>query len=402
MPDREKRPIGRLLLAQQTAAPDAFVETLTDSAAAIGAVDLVLFLIDYEHVALMPHPDVNPHGDEPTSALVDGSMAGRAFQTNTVLSAERDDGWHVWVPVRERANTLGVLALTLPEWNDEIEIFATELGYAAAYLLMSSAHYTDLPHLLRRRKDMDLAAEMQWSLLPPLTFASSGTQLSGLLEPAYEVGGDCFDYALNGDVLQLAVFDAMGHGLTSAVLASLLMGAYRHGRRADEDLSQLAESVDEATRAFPGHDSFATGLLARLDTVSGVLTWMTCGHPHPIIVRRGTALPLDDVRPGLPLGLGALGSVVGDIVEVALEPGDGVLFYTDGVVEARSPQGDHFGEDRLRDLLEREHRAGGSPQEVIRRLVRSTLEHSSVRLRDDATLVYLRWGASEPDSLPSD
>ena len=101
----------------------------------------------------------------------------------------------------------------------KVEYFCTELGHAAAYLVMASAHYTDLPHLLRRRKDMDLAAEMQWSLLPPLSFASDGTSFAGLLEPAYEVGGDCFDYAVNDGVLDIAMFDAMGHGLTSAVLA---------------------------------------------------------------------------------------------------------------------------------------------------------------------------------------
>jgi serine phosphatase RsbU (regulator of sigma subunit) len=351
----------------------------------------VLYLIDYAHVALMPHPDVLPHGEKPAVAQVDGSMAGRAFQTNTVLSAERDDGWHVWVPVRERANALGVLALTLPQWDEELEYFCTELGLAAAYLLMASAHYTDLPHILRRRKDMDLAAELQWSLLPPLSFASRGTALAGLLEPAYEVGGDCFDYALNAGLLHLAVFDAMGHGLNSAVLASLLMGAYRHARRGGQDLAEQAISIDYAARQFPGATMFATAVLARLEVATGLLTWMTCGHPHPIIVRGGTALGETDVRPGLPVGLGALGSVVGAENQVALEPGDGVLFYTDGVVEARSPEGEHFGEDHLRDLVAREHHAGGRPEEVIRRLVRVTLEHSQIPLRDDATMVYVRW-----------
>ena len=64
-----------------------------------------------------------------------------------------------------------------------------ELGHAAAYLLMASAHYTDLPHLLRRRKDMDLAAEMQWSLLPPLSYANAGTTLAGGDLLQQEAGG---------------------------------------------------------------------------------------------------------------------------------------------------------------------------------------------------------------------
>ena len=60
---------------------------------------------------------------------------------------------------------------------------------------------------------MDLAAEMQWSLLPPLSFAAAGMTIAGLLEPAYEVGGDCFDYAFNAGLLDFAVLDSVGHGL---------------------------------------------------------------------------------------------------------------------------------------------------------------------------------------------
>ena len=390
--DLAGRPIGRLLVVQQTAAPDAIVETLTTATADLGARDVVLYLVDYEHLAMVPHPEVLPDGERTEVVSVDGSMAGRAFQSATVLAAERDDGWQVWVPVRERANKLGVLAMMLPTWDEETEYYCTELGHAAAYLLLASARYTDLPHLLRRRKDMDLAAEMQWSLLPPLSFTSGGTSLAGLLEPAYEVGGDCFDYALNDDVLDVAVFDAMGHGLSSAILASLLIGAYRHGRRAGQVLPELAVSMDAAVRAFPGGHTFATALLARLDVLSGRLTWMTCGHPQPIVVRRGAALTdAADVRIGLPLGFGGLGPVTGTVVEVDLEPGDGVLIYTDGVADARSPDGEAFGEPRLRDLLGREHQAGGSPAEVTRRLVRSASVHSQVRLRDAATMVYIRW-----------
>jgi phosphoserine phosphatase RsbU/P len=385
------RPIGRLLRINQTAAPDALVETLTLAAAAIGGTDLVLFLMDYEHVALMPHPDRLPHGEKPEVASVDGSMAGRAFVSGEPLAVQRSDGWQVWVPVTERASQLGVLAMSLPDWDDDIAACCTELGVAAAHLVVTSAHYTDLPHLLRRRKDMDLAAEMQWSLLPPLAFANGPMTVAGLLEPAYEVGGDSFDYALNNGRLDLAVFDAVGHGLASAVLASLLMGAYRHARRNGADLPELASSIDRAVRQVSEPATFATALLARFDVAAGRLSWLSCGHPQPIIVRRGSTLADVAMAAALPLGLGYLAPVAGEVVTVDLEPGDGVLLYTDGVVEARSAEGEAFGESRLRDLLGREHLTGGPPQEVVRRLVRSALNYVGTRLRDDASMLYLRW-----------
>jgi serine phosphatase RsbU (regulator of sigma subunit) len=385
------RPVTRLLLAHQSAEPDAFVETIAAAVAGIGGRDVVLLLIDYAHVALTPHPDDLPHATDPEAFSLDGSMAGRAFTTGAVLAAEREDGWHVWVPVTEQSNRLGVLAMTMTHWDDELELLCTELGLAAAPLLLASAQYTDLPHLLRRRQDMDLAAEMQWSLLPPLSFASAGVTISGLLEPAYEVGGDCFDYAFNAGLLDFAVLDAVGHGLTSAVLASLLVGAYRHGRREGEDIAVMASRIDAAARTFPGRPAFATAILGRLDAASGRLSWLTCGHALPIIVRDAPLVDDAAVQPGVPLGMGAIGPVVGDVVEMDLQPGDGVLIYTDGVTDARMPDGSLFGEDRLRDLLAREHAAGVSPQEVVRRLMRTAIEHSATNLRDDATLVYIRW-----------
>jgi serine phosphatase RsbU (regulator of sigma subunit) len=215
--------------------------------------------------------------------------------------------------------------------------------------------------------------------------------VAGLLEPAYEVGGDAFDYAFNDGWLDFAVMDMVGHGLMSASLAALLIGAYRHGRRAGENLSQLAGSIDDAARRFPATPAFATALLGRINATTGSLQWLSCGHPQPIVVRRGTTLPDSSVAVGVPVGLGALSSVVGEVFETTLEPGDGVLIYTDGVIESRTPDGDFFGEDKLRDLLGREHATGGTPQEVVRRLVRTTLEHSNHELRDDASMLYIRW-----------
>ena len=385
------RPIGRLLRAAQTADPEALIDTLSLAVAELGGDDLVLYLIDYEFTHLVPHPDALPHGERVEPAAVDGTMAGRAYLSSTPMASRRDDGWHVWVPVTERADRLGVLSMTLPEWDEDIEYYCLELGYAAAHLLLACARYTDLPHLLRRRKDMDLAAEMQWSLLPPLAFTVGGTTVAGLLEPAYEVGGDCFDYALNFGYLDVAIFDAVGHGLQSAVMGSLILGAYRNGRREVDGLQGVVTRLDAALSTYPGEQAFATALLARLNVVTGRLTWTTCGHPQPLHVRRGATLPELDVVPGAPIGMGALAPVIGEVVEVALEPGDGILLYTDGVTDAEGPDGEFFGEDRLRDLLGREHLSGRPPQEVLRRLVRSALTHQSARLRDDASMVYLRW-----------
>ncbi len=84
--------------------------------------------------------------------------------------------------------------------------------------------YTDRFFQVRRQQPMTLSAEMQWQLMPPLMMDTPQVAIAGALEPAYHVAGDSFDYALNGDVLHLAMVDAMGHGLSAAVMATLAMG----------------------------------------------------------------------------------------------------------------------------------------------------------------------------------
>ncbi len=393
------RPVGRLLRLAQAADPQQVVETLSLTVAELGGSDVVLFLIDYDHSRLKPHPDVLPHGEDPSVVSLEGSMAGRVFMSGRPLSTQREDGHHVWVPVTERAQKLGVLSMTLPSWDDQVEGLCVELGIAAAHLVSTANGYTDRLHLLRRRKDMSLAAEMQWGVLPPLTFSMDGTTLAGLMEPAYEVGGDCFDYSLNGDVLDIAMFDSMGHGLRSAVLGSLAVSAYRNTRREHPvaDLRSLVMEVDRVIAEYANGDEFVTALFAQFDVTTGRLSWATAGHPEPLHVRHGAILPPVQADPAAPLGLGALVQPVDcEIAEISLEPGDGMLFFTDGVVEARNPDGEEFGVDRLGDLLAREAPSGWDAAEVLRRLVHSVLDHHGTRLRDDASTLYLSWEAPAP------
>lgn len=392
------RPVGRLLRLAQVADPQQVVETLSMTVAELGGSDVVLYLVDYEHTRLKPHPDVLPHGERPTVVSLEGSMAGRVFLSGRPLGTQRERGWHVWVPVAERAQKLGVLSMTLQAWDEQVEEFCVELGIAAGHLVSTANGYTDRLHRLRRDREMSLAAEMQWGILPPLTFGFEGTTVAGLLEPAYEVGGDCFDYSLNGDVLDVAVFDAMGHGLSSAVLGSLAVSAYRNSRRARQgtDVRSLLADIDAAIASYAGGNAFVTGLVAQLDITMGRLRWATAGHPEPLHVRRASTLAPIGPHPVLPLGLN---SWIGDwddldIIETSLEPGDALLLYTDGVVDARNPEGEEFGEDRLRDLLERESSSGREPDEVLRRLIHSVLAHHGARLRDDASTLYLRWDSA--------
>ena len=383
------RAFARLLRDARTRPPEDVTAVLQDAAASLGARDLRLYLVDYEQQELRCAPPGLDAGAE-SSVPVTGTMAGRCFSTQEMLEAAVDGGLQLWLPVTDRAERLGVLSLVVDELDEAQRELAQELGLLAALLVVAASSYTDCFHLLRRHSPLALAAEMQWSLLPPLSFTSGGTTVAGLLEPAYEVGGDCFDYALNGSTLDVAVFDAMGHGLSSSVLSGLAVGAYRHARRCGVPLEAMLSTMDDAVAGLGG-DSFVTALVGQLDVITGRLTWMTAGHAAPIVVRNGRALDEPAQTPALPLGLGMVAREELGPAALSLEPGDRVLLYTDGVVEARSPSGEEFGLSRLVDLVVRESASGLITSEVLRRLVHTCLDFQGGRLRDDATLLLLEW-----------
>ena len=278
--------IGDLLRRASLTPPDLLAADVANALHDAGGNHLVLYVVDYEQETLQPVALASDLLDErPKGVNIEGTMAGRWFRTQQVLSAETDDGWRVWAPVRERAERIGVLELGFPGIDDELLALGDDLGLLVGHLTHTAGRYTDLIELRRRRRPMNLAAEMQWDLLPPLSFTSPELAIAGLLEPAYFVAGDAFDYSLNGDVFGFAIIDAMGHGVHSTLASTLALGAFRYGRRRGLELSVIAEHIDDAvTEHFQG-DCFVTGHLASLDVATGDLRWVNAGHPPPLLLR---------------------------------------------------------------------------------------------------------------------
>jgi serine phosphatase RsbU (regulator of sigma subunit) len=222
---------------------------------------------------------------------------------------------------------------------------------------------------------MSLSAEIQWALLPPMTMTTPQVALAGILEPAYDVAGDSFDYAINGNVLHLAVIDAMGHGLNAAMLATLGIGAYRHARRAGVGLAGLYGLMDAVIEQQFGAEQFVTAQLMRLDIATGQLQWVN-----------GT----------LPVGFGGATPVIS---EHQLRRGDRVLFFTDGAFEEHRPGGRQFGMERLIDFVERAGQVGEGVQEMVRGLSRALASARGGVTTDDTTLFLVEWRGGSAGQL---
>lgn len=327
---------------------------------------------------------------------IEGTLIGRAYATSEAVASPSDDGVRVCLPLLDGTERVGVLTVTLPEFADYERRVGRRLAGLVAELVVTKSAHTDLFLRTRRRQQMVLAAEMRWRLLPPLMVSTPRVAVAGVLEPAYTVGGDAFDYAINDSIAHVAIFDAMGHETGAAVMASLVVAEYRYARRRGVGLTGKYEVMDAALSELFGAESFATAQMADLHLDTGVLSWVNAGHPVPLLMRGHHMVRPLLSEATLPVGFGGAPPLV---AHESLEPGDRVLFYTDGVVEERNDRGEPFGEERLIEHLVRESAAGLTGAETVRCLSHALLQARDGKTSDDATLLLVEWrGRGRGDS----
>jgi len=386
-----------LLRQSHHARPEDLAQMAMRAAPLVGATAMVIYLVDHQQRELLPLLASDAPPREPF--MINGTLAGRAFTTVTACVSDAGaDGARVWAPLVNGSERLGVVEIVLsePVGDATVEDCAT-VAALLAELVTSRRLYSDTIEQLRRREPMRLAAEMLRAQLPPMTFSTGHLVISGVLEPCYDVGGDAFDYAVNGDTAHLALFDAVGHGsaggMRAVMLASLALAAYRNARRAGLDLIATYHHIDQAVHDHD-REGLITAVLGELDQRTGVLKVISAGHPSGIVIRHGKAVTVLPTPTALPVSLGHNRPPV--VIEEALEPGDHVLLYTDGIIEARSADGEPFGLDRLIDFTVKAIADQLPLPETTRRLVHAILDYQDDRLQDDATVLLTQWHSPAP------
>jgi hypothetical protein len=382
--------LAELLHEYHTTAPEALGDLIAAGAARSGADECGVYLQDYSQEVLIP---VLRGGGEAEPLPIDGTAAGRAFIEEAEFEEAHGDRVRLWLPILDGTDRLGVLGTTVDREDEAARWFCRRLAPLSGLFLMSKGQNSDHFFWVRRRRSMAVSAEMVRQLLPALTVVTPRVAIAGVLEPAYDVGGDAFDYAINGDVAHVAIVDAMGHGLDASEMAAIAVGSYRHSRRERLGLVDTHRALDAVLAQQFGQDRFATAQLAQLRLDSGELTVLNAGHPSPLLVRGGEPRTVP-CSPALPAGLGA--DDVPSLTTVQLEPGDRLLLFSDGVVENRLPDGEPYGDRRLREAFARECGAGRTPSETVRRLSRSFLDEHEGRTRDDATWLLVEWRGPGP------
>ncbi|MFD2415222.1 PP2C family protein-serine/threonine phosphatase [Amycolatopsis pigmentata] len=378
--------LDRVVLAP----PDRMAEIAAAAGKALG-VAVTLFLIDYDQRTLHPVP----HADGSTERVsldVDTTLAGRAFRHVQTLPADTAQPPCLWVPLLDGVERLGVMAVEVTDPDDlydpGLRAHCRWVAMLVGHLLIALNPHGDALDRVRLTRPRQPSAELVFSLLPSLTAGVDSFVVTGMLEPCERVSGDAFDYALSESTAHLIMLDALGHDLSSGLIAAAAVSAHRSARRAGNDLAEQAHRIDQTLREHFATATFATGVLVEIDLPTGRLRYVNAGHPQPLIMRDGKIVkPLAGAL-CLPLGLGPLDVM---IAEETLEPDDWLILYTDGITEARDATGEFFGEERLVDFLRREAAAGYPPPETARRLIQAVLQHQQGVLQDDAAIVLARW-----------
>jgi phosphoserine phosphatase RsbU/P len=377
----------------------------------------VIRLIDDERRVLVVHSQKGMSSDhlgESERSLSVDSYIGEAFLNNSVVVVNDTDFMNkaasaqlihregiksfAHAPIIIEGQPIGVLSAFSKSakgiFTDE---FIALFGSLAGQIGVACRNSRQTERLIAAReqeRELQIAKEIQLSLLPAQVPRFAGIALGGVCVPAHQVGGDYYDYLQRDEnLLDLVIADVSGHNIGAALLMAetrTFIQARVHGiHRASEIMNALNEFFyADLTRA----ELFITMFYGIYDADSRQLSFASAGHNPPLLWRAndGSYERLD--ADGLILGIKR--GVHFEERRVQLRPGDVLLLYTDGITEAESPEGEFFGEERLISLFAGNHRL--EPQQIIDDLLhQARLFTGNQQFNDDVSLVVLQVAEEE-------
>jgi sigma-B regulation protein RsbU (phosphoserine phosphatase) len=282
-----------------------------------------------------------------------------------------------------------VVFVGLVVWTNVVEL----LGHRAAYefygfaVLMCCLGYIAARHALDRdqklssiQQELEIARRIQLAILPAASPAVKHFSIAARYKPMTSVAGDFYDF-LEGEngAVGLLVADVSGHGVPAALIASMVKVAIQTQRHRQNDPAGLLTGVNEALCGNAQHQ-FVTAGYVYLNPNRDEFCYAAAGHPPMILQRAGQIFPIEEN--GLVLAL--MPSAAYTSTTQPLQPGDRILLYTDGIIEAANANEEEFGQDRLCDLLLESDR---NTAEQTAQLIESAVIAWSPTQNDDLTII---------------
>jgi phosphoserine phosphatase RsbU/P len=294
------------------------------------------------------------------------------------------------VPIIRDGRPFGALNLESDRLNAfnvrDVEVLQF-VADAASISIEKSILHTEILEKRRIDDQLRIAAELHARLLPAAPPTVEGYSIAGQCTPAYEVGGDYFDYfPLDHSRLGVIVADASGNGIAAALLMTSFRALLMPGARAGIMPAPLMNRMNELLPEFARKRDFVTAFYGILDIAGGTFTYSNCGHNLPFLVRAdGQVERLTKSGPSLTI----LFDARYDTEIAALRRGDILVLYTDGVVEIFNRKKEQFGIERLEEVARRSR--GGSADIVLQEIVKATRSFSGLSAsQDDSTLVVIK------------
>jgi phosphoserine phosphatase RsbU/P len=240
-------------------------------------------------------------------------------------------------------NFRSLLGIRLPDIEPiGFVAFLLALGYVAARQILQRDQ-----QLSEIRKELEVAKRIQLSILPPEFPSSASFRVAARYVPMTSVAGDFYDFLVTDDQQAgLLIADVSGHGVPAALIASMVKVAATSQRANAADPARLLSGMN-AVLCGNTQNQFVTAAYVHLDSNSKTLHYSAAGHPPMLLLRNGKVAEI--VENGLILA--AFDFATYTNVTHPLQPGDRLLLYTDGIIEAANAKGDPFGQDALSSLL---------------------------------------------------
>jgi sigma-B regulation protein RsbU (phosphoserine phosphatase) len=306
-----------------------------------------------------------------------------------VLAQWRRGGWprEFRVPATGGLIFLGVAAYAtlsegarLPE-SLAMLVFMTSVGYFVAQRMLASER-----RLVAVSRELDLAREIQQSILPRALPDTAGLLVAACYLPMSDIGGDFYDFdTQRANRLGVLVADVTGHGVPAALVASMVKMAFAaQAERLENPGLVLTKMNRTLCGAFTG--AYVTACCGVIDVLNRQLSYASAGHPAPLL--RGSDGRVKQLEQrGVLLAFDATAQYA--TAEVALNAGDRVVFFSDGLVEACNPSDEFFGDARLEQLLVAS--AGGTPAQFVDQIVAELRRWvgPDTHLQDDVTVVVV-------------
>ncbi|MFD7713478.1 PP2C family protein-serine/threonine phosphatase [Streptomyces sp. NPDC059785] len=374
--------------ALRTAAPHQLLDAVSAVLSShFAAVSVELYMADYGSTVLQPVSEL-PHTLDPVP--VHDSPAGRAFGAQRPFTEESAGGLtRIHLPVTVRGDRLGVLSVNMASAHltEESAAELADIAEVLGHEVLVAERDTDLYIQARRKDRLTLAAEMQWQLLPGRSCARPEYELGAQLEPAYAIFGDNFDWSAGADQLMLYITNGMGEGIEASLLTNLGINALRNARRAGIPIEDQAALADQAIYAQYRGASYLSVLMLDFELSTGRMRVVDAGSPQMLRLR-GRTVERVDFEAQLPLGMFEETDYV--VQEFQAEPGDRLVFVSDGVHAVAAPGGEKYGERALSSAVAstRLLPAAEVPRAVLREL---SGHRGGPSPEDDALVVCLDW-----------